>query len=593
MKKFLFSILFALLMCCTFTSCDVDNNTYLGYPFVYGYYWQPNTTNAAGQYAIGGYVNGQTRANTRAAVSSTYDDKFSLFAWTADSTVMNNYHGVFSGNTWGYEEQVKFFDNFVPAYNFIAVIPQDDYTFSNGTVTVPAHTFGVETTDASYTGYDDQEILWASTTVEKANYATGASLTFNHANSKVYLKFTSDDANTQILDYTPYTPANPGSPAIPGTPGTETYTSKSTKFVDELVAGGMAQVCIGFVGASSPKLTTSNPTTLYVGVNNATYNFYAKDWLLSIKDAVNSQFVYYRLDQVSNSTSKTETTEDWESANSNKNIFMMKLASGVNATDFANGNDAFWTALCAHETDWYGGSPAVSFKSVFQKAYDEGWRVIRINESDANSNQVLVFLANNSNTTTQVCEITGGTPDIPAVPATPESGKQGIIVLPATSVLGDGTDAVLSTYPSEATIDITLSGLSWTSTATNNTFTFTKPSGNVYTTEVESPTTWFTFPKAANTVENLGYTVKFSYVYKGVNVYDARVYIPMDKCIWESGKYYTYVINIKGRGNGHDNPNNEDGDDPVITGSDKYEIVVNPAVINGYEEGQKYTFEVK
>lgn len=561
MKKILFSILFTLLMCCTFNSCDINNsnNWYNPYPYFYGYYWAPNTTNSAGQYAIGGYVNGQTRANasTRAAVSATYDDKFSLFAWTSDSTVMENYHGVFSGNTWGYSEQVKFFDNFVPSYNFIGIIPQDDnYVLSNGSVVVSANTFAVETTDASYTGYDDQEILYATATVEKANYATGASLTFNHANSKVYLKFTSDDANTQIIDYTPYTP---GSPEVPATPGT--VTTKSGKAIDMLYAGEI----VYWPYAVDANLTSTQANNFYKNTSN-----YGN--MGDLMDIVNAQFVYYN-------TSGSVTTNAWMEGNK-KDMYGIQLAASTNKDDFVGGStedtwkDAFWT------------NASTQIKDIFRKSYEAGWRVIRI-EHIAGT-QYDAWLMNNTEMTYKV--ITGGTPYQPAIPAT---GKEGIIVLPATSVLGDGTDAVLSTYPSSANITVSLNGISWESTATNNTFTFTKPTGNVYTTEVASPTTWFTFPKVANTVENLGYTIKFSYIYKGVNVYDARVYIPMDKCNWESGKYYTYVINIKGRGNGHDTPNNEDGDDPVITGSDKYEIIVNTANINDYEEGQKYIFEIQ
>lgn len=596
MKKFLLKTLFILLAIVSFNSCTIENNdTYPnGYPQIvqifYGN-WTPGTINANGQYIIGGYTTGQTRAAmTRAAVSQTYDDKFSLWAWTSDSTVMDGYHGVFGTTnnqpTWGYTEDAKYFDNFVSEYNFIGVIPQSDshvYDATNHTVTVAADTFTVASTDLNYK--DDHEILYATTTVQKANYAGGASLAFNNLNSKVYLQFTSDDANTQILDFTPYTPANPGSPAIPGTPGTETYTSKSTKFIDELVAGNEVQVGIGFVGANSPKLTSGNPTTLYVGSNNTTYNYMAKDWLLSIKDAVNSQFVYYRLNAVANSTSKTETTEDWESAASNKNIFMMKLADGVNATDFANGNDAFMNALTAHEADWFGGSPATTFKSMFEQAYAEGWRVIRINVSDANANQVLVFLSNNQNITTQVCEVTGGTPGTPAVPATPESGHKGIIMLPATSANGTGTDAVLSTFPASVNASISLNGVNWETTATGNSVTFDKPTDVAYTTPVQSPTTFFTFPASVANTSNLGYTIKFSYNYKGVNVYDARIFIPSNVCNWQSAKYYIYKIHITDRGNGKADPTDPtvDPTDPTIpTGVTNYQITVNAVSITGY-----------
>lgn len=598
MKNFLLGILLTLIMSFSFMSCSEDNditniniNGGNGTPT---YWWTlagvTNPTDGNGNFMIGGYTYGQDNkptpsVMTRAAVSQTYDDKFSLYAWTPDSTVMNNYHGTFNtgGQTWGYTENVKYFDNFVSEYSFIGVIPQSDahvYNETNHTVTVAADTFTVKSTDLNYK--DDREILYASTTVQKANYVEGASLAFNNLNAKIYLQFTSDDANTQILDFTPYVPANPGSPAIPGTPGTETYTSKTTKFIDELVAGNEVQVGIGFYGVNSPKLTSTQPNPLYVGTNNTGNGWLSKDWLLSIKDAVNSQFIYYRLNQVNNSTSKTKTTEDWESAASNKNIFMMKLADNVDKAAFEAGNDVFMNALTAHEADWVGGSPAITFKSMFEQAYAEGWRVIRINVSDANTNQVLVFLSNNQNITTQVCEITGGTPDIPAVPATPGSGHKGIIMLPATSANGTGTDAVLSTFPASVNATISLNGVSWETTATGNSVTFDKPTAAAYTTPAQSPTTFFTFPAEVANTSNLGYTIKFSYVYKGVSVYDARVFIPSTVCNWKSAKYYIYKINITDRGNGKANSSEADPTDPTIPTVANYQISVNAVSINGY-----------
>jgi hypothetical protein len=74
-------------------------------------------TNGNGQYVIGGYVAG-VQSLTRAAVINTNDvidnySDFSLFAWTKDSIIMNNYNGVLNNQqgTWGYSEPKKFFDN--------------------------------------------------------------------------------------------------------------------------------------------------------------------------------------------------------------------------------------------------------------------------------------------------------------------------------------------------------------------------------------------------------------------------------------------------------------------------------------------------
>lgn len=602
MKKLLFILFFCLMGLFTFNSCSEDNDFIFinSFPYPCGWYWQPNTQYGTGQYAIGGYTNGQqTRAAlTRAEIpGGTYTD-FALYSWTADSVIMNEYHGVFQGNTWGYNEAVKYFDNDEDEYSFIGIIPQTvSQTLNAATNSVTVEGLTSFTTDDSGaqagtqlgTYAEDREFLYAATTVQEGHYGEGATLSFNHGNTKVYLKFTSDNANTKIVDFTPYTPEQLYQPAVPGT---ETYTSKTTKFIDELVAGHEVQVAIGFYGASSPQLSATQGNPLYVGSDNTANGWLAKTWLLSIKDAVNSQFVYYKLNQVANSTSKTETNEDWTAAATNKNIFMMKLADGVNATDFANGDDAFATALKAHQTDWVGGSPVGSFWDMFAQAYADGWRVVRINVSDANANQVLVFLSSNIEKTTQVCEVTGGTPEVPYKAAT---GHEGIIMVPATSASGNGSDAVLVTYPATVNATVGLTGVTYTQQTTAAEVTFTTPTDpQEFTTSasrVSSPTTWYTFPAVANTISNVGYTIKFSYTYDGVlTKYDNRVYLPASECQWEEGKYYTYIINIRGKGNGKVDPTNADEDDPVVPQSD--EITVTSVIVD-YQSGEEHEHVIK
>ena len=146
---------------------------------------------------------------------------------------MDGYHGTFNGNTWGYTEAVKYFDNDVAAYSFIGVIPQNatqSFDAVNHAVTVSAVGFTTDdagaqagTQNGSYAYAEDRELLYATATVQKANYANGATLSFNHANVKVYVKFTSDDSETEIVDFTPYTPGTPGQAAWDETIDVTTY----------------------------------------------------------------------------------------------------------------------------------------------------------------------------------------------------------------------------------------------------------------------------------------------------------------------------------------------------------------------------------
>ena len=532
-------------------------------------------TNNNGEYAI---LFSNPSNFTKAVVNPTSSkgyDEFSIYSWNSNGdTIMNPFVVQADGaDDYVYDgvngQQLQYFKNNANSYSFIGVIPTTDTILQNGTVTVGVESFTVDDKKVEGNGVkadSPKEFLYAYADVAKANYSANVSLPFKHGNALLYLGFISDDANTEILDYTPTIPEVPASP---GTPDTETYTKKTTKFIDELVVGNEVQVAIGFYGTNSPKLTENNPNPLYVGTNNTTNGWLSKDWLLSIKDAVNSQFVYYRLNQVNNSTSKTETTEDWESAASNKNIFMMKLADGVDKAAFAAGNDAFWNALVAHEADWVGGSPAMPFKQMFAQAYADGWRVIRINVSDANASQVLVFLSSNIEASTQVCTITPGTPATPGSPEVP--GIDGIRVFSAQTDANDGYAKIAHTATADATISST--GPAFSNRVTNNnaiTFSLLENKVPVGTTEADaaySPTTFYAIPGDAGLTH---FVVKVSYEYKGTKVYDVRVPITLPAAGLEAGKYYKYIINITSTGNGTNNPAEADPE------SENVDIVDNP-----------------
>lgn len=562
-KRLIFYLTLLCMSLLTFSSCDIDNSCAILYPQpFYGIYWQPYSPNGNGQYVIGGYVNGQqTRAMTRAALADGYES-FALYAWTADSVVMDGYHGVFNGNTWGYEENLKYFDNDVAEYNFIGVMPQNaNQTFNNGKVTVEAEGFttddeGAQTGEQNGIYAEDRELLYASTTVRNIEYSQGATLNFKHANVKVYIKFTSDDPNTEIVDFTPY---REGTPEVPATPGTE--TEKTTRMFDELVSGNT----VGWpyaVGTEQSTYSGGTGTYMnYVGSNLSTARI-TNARLAELMPLVNAQFIYTDADgnDVSNN--------DWEKGVEKKNTVFLKFADNVDTDEFLAGNDAFWTNLTAEE------------KVSMQNWYNSGIRVARINQI-ASGDYFAWGMLNNQMTITV---ISGGTPYQPAVPAT---GHDGIIVLPATSEIGDGTDAILSSYPTNVLATIDLNHISMFETNNASTLTFTKPNGYVYTERVASPTTWYTFPSSANSNGNVGYTVKFSYTYKGVTKYDNRVFIPAPHTQWLDGKYYTYIINITGKGNGVVDPTEADEQDPTVPKTN--EIIVT-AVINDYESGEEHTY---
>lgn len=559
-------------------------------------------TNSKGEYAI---LFGNPTLRTKATIVSTSEtgyDTFSLFSWNAlNDTIMNPYTVQANGaNSFQYDEvsgqELKYFKKNSDWYDFIGVIPTTHTTvLKNGAVKVNALTSfivddkraetAVNLTDSLYWSANlaadsPEEFLWAQKRVEKANYGDVVSLPFNHGNALIFLGFSSDRTDTELINYVPGTPEIP---EVPGTPDQVTTTSKATKFIDELVAGNTVQVAMGFIGASSSKLTKGQPNPIYVGSDNTANGYLAKTWLLSIKDAVNAQFEYYRLASIT-SNDKTPTTEDWESAASNKNIYMMKLASGVNATDFANGNDVFWNALVAHDygtaEPWVGGSPAESFKDMFTKAYNEGWRVIRINVSDANANQVLVFLASNQEITTKVSTVVPGTPGTPAVPAVP--GIDGIRVFSADET-PDYCTHIPHTTAADATISSTGCELSNRTTSTD-VIQFSLPATTTLgTAAVWSPSTFYALPGDANFDFIV---VKLSYTYNGVTVYDVRVPIQLPAGGLQAGKYYKYELHITSTGNGTNDPNE------ATTEKDEVLIENNPVISiklaeTGYTQGDE------
>ena len=548
--------------------------------------------NNKGEYAI---LFNNSSVFTKAAVSPVSSkgyDEFSLFAWNSNNdTIMNPYVVQPDGaDAYKYdgigEQKLQYFKNNAESYSFIGVIPTTDVKVKNGAVKVGVESFVVDDKRVSGTLAADspKEFLWARTDVTKANYNQTVSLPFKHGNALLYLGFVSDDGNTQIVDYTPHVDAQAAQPAVPGT---ETYTKKTTKFIDELVAGNEVQVAIGFYGVNSPKLTKTNPNPLYVGADNTSNGYLAKTWLLSIKDAVNAQFVYYRLNAVANSTSKTVTTEDWESAASNKNIFMMKLADGVDKAAFAAGNDAFATALKTHQTDWVGGSPAESFWAMFEQAYADGWRVVRINVSDANASQVLVFLSSNIEASTQVCEVTGGSP---AVSAIPESGFKGIRVFSAKADATDGYAHLAHTKTADATVATALTFDNRVTVTDSIQFSLpgvTVPVGTTEAQAVYSPTTFYAIPGDTGLTH---FVVKLSYTYKGTTVYDVRVPITLPAAGLEAGKYYKYIINITSTANGTNDP------DEANTEKDDISIIDNPIqlviTVDDYTEGDTQIIKI-
>lgn len=499
-------------------------------------------TNSKGEYAI---LFGDRTLETKATVTTTAGngyDEFSLFGWnTLNDTIMNPFTVQANGaNSYVYEnvneQKLQYFKNNADSYSFIGIIPTTDVKVKNGAVKVGVESFVVDDNRVSGTLTADspKEFLWARADVAKANYGSVVNLPFKHGNALLYLGFISDDGNTQIVDYTPHVDAQPAQPAVPGT---VTTTTKTGKAIDMLVNGEI--VYWPYVVNSSLTSTQPNPrfdnTSNYGNMN-------------AVMDAVNAQFVYYN----TSGGEMAVADQIWDSAqNTNfKNMYGFKLASTVDKVAFAAGNDAFWT------------NASDELKTIFQKAYNEGWRVVRIQYFSGN--HYCAFLINNTEMEYKVRTETGGSP---AVPAVPESGFKGIRVFSAKADATDGYAHLAHTKTADATVANVLTFDN--RVAVTDSILFSLPTGviPVGTTEAQavySPTTFYAIPGDEGLTH---FVVKLSYTYKGTTVYDVRVPIVLPTSGLEAGKYYKYIINITSTANGTNNPDeaNSEKDDIDIT----------------------------
>lgn len=478
----------------------------------------PGTKNAKGENAItfSNYSDARqafTRASVNSLSNTNYDD-FTLFTWTNDSVVMNGFHVTYvDGNPsgWAYfnvdNQPIKYFDNFVDKYNFLGVIPMTDVQMSESDNLVKVNVEGF-TVDNETTTDTPKEFLYAVTTVAKAEYEKGATINFKHGNAKVYLKFTSNDPNTEIIDY------------YPNTSGYHVYeiNTKPTPVIGPLLS----------------EIEITDEDIEYINNRYASslgwISYYSKNTVID-GDLNNSMSVY--LNGKYDNVKLASGQGNWAQYLQNPNMRLVHIEK---------------TGHTSQDNDSY-----------------RGWFV----------NVQNVTLVDKGESGSQ--------------------GKEGIIMLPATSINGDGSDAVLATYPQTAEATLSINGLSWSEITTSNSVTYslptTKITSNNTNSPIASPTTWYNLPFNTN---NVGYTVKISYMYKGIAVYDARIWLPASECQWEGGKYYTYIIQINGRGNGKQDPNNIEGDDPIVENNpSKQEIKVFKVEFTDYEDTEPIIKEIK
>ena len=564
MKKFLF-YLFALLL---FVNCTSNEPDYNVQKIDGAQYINVGTINENGDYAIT-FNNGAAAPKRikHVSVSGTGYDDFNLFTLCDTGVVMNPFLVEYNGVGWAYaginNQDTAWFCSIADAYDFIGIIPAD------ATAVLTEATKSVKVSDVEAfvvkeaTEDSPKEFLYSKTTVARSDYSNGVNLNFKHGNAKVYFTFESDDAATKLLDFTKYTP---GTPAVPAVPASTSALSEKRKMFDVMAEGES----VGYPLTSQQETlggyyTGQLGNFMNLDPNHGSQNYISNARMAELMPLVNAQFIY--LDEDGNDISNV----DWVYGQDRKNKVFLKFAPGVNAADFIAGNDAFWTNLTPAE------------QAAMQNYHDSGCRLLRINQN-ANGDyfgwgeSYGLFM----NTTSRWLTVL--VPGTPGTPATPATGIQGFILLAATSNLGDGTDALVSTFAKTADATVSINNAtSYEVKTTVDRFTYEVPA-TALTTKTASPSVLFSLP--VKSVADQGFTLKFSYVYKGDSVYDVRAYIPANKCVWQEGKKYTYNIKIQGLGNGKADETEADENDPVVPGSNPIQVVL--VTVDDYTDGDSY-----
>lgn len=540
------NIKFLLILCLIniiFFGCSQDNDTTIIFPTYPYNYWQPNMTNGNGQYAIGGYVAG-VQSLTRAAVINTNDvidnySDFSLFAWTKDSIIMNNYNGVLNNQqgTWGYSEPKKFFDNNQPSYKFIGIIPKANYTLNNdATINVSLEDFVTEDAEVNAQKYN-KEFITAKTSINKEDYANGATLAFEHQNSIVRIKFETDNTNNlEIIDFTP---------SIPGTP-----VEKITKITAIINKANILSNKNHYEAAKQLLIDADieevNNLVKLSEENGTPIDFGGQNWGTGWNSGVGSN---------SAKIVENKTSTDILSENYGINVYNSMLSSATGSLypvyGINTGNLSILNGVNS--------------------------RLLHVEFDDTNKEINIFGISNINSSDVTIHKETVNEGGI--------TGKNGIVVLPATSANQTGKDAVISTFPETVTANVGMNGVTYTVNTTEDEIIFTKPGAVAYS--VYSPTNWYTFPVTHG--NDFGFTIKFSYTLNGVTRYDARVFVPAAKCNWQPGKWYDYVIKVNSTKHGKTDPEDADEDDPTI--DEEFPIIVNSSV-DQYTEGERYEFDL-
>ena len=540
-------------------------------------------TNIKGEYAI---LFGNNSVKTKASVTSTSGtgyDTFNLFAWNStNDTIMKPYVVEANGiASYTYEgigtQELQYFKNYSEWYDFIGVIPTNhSMNLSNGELNVTGvKSFivnderakqAVNLTDTLYwnTGLavdSPEEFLWSYKRVNKSDYGTTVELPFNHQNALIFLGFSSNKSDTELIDYVP------GSPDIPAVP--EVRDTTDMWFTLKRSSGNADG------SATKTRVKTGD-----------TWGDYVDDYELPAALVAEIKSYYSMDGGTAGDYDLHMNNTTWPS---NKQLRIVKVIPDAYKINFQSPDGTittFFDGFKYLKENGYdiqprnsGGKPSV-WDYVLLDAFVNGtsYTIVGFNATASLSNP---------NYTVNV------TPGTPAVPG--RAAIEGIRVFSADSLGVNNlpTDTLYCVHIPHTTIaDATISSngcVLSNRTTSDEVITFSLPSTTTLnSTPVWSPSTFYALP--GDTDFNF-IVVKLSFTYNGVTSYDVRVPIHLPDGGLVPGKYYKYELYITSTGNGTNDPNEaSDEKDEILI---EYNPVIKVKLIDtGYTQGDERTFTI-
>lgn len=512
------------------------------------------SVNSKGEYAIQ-FGSKLTRASLNTTSGTDYDE-FNLYVWNSNNdTIMKPYKVEASGvGEYAYatlpNQELKYFSNLANSYYFTGVIPTTHKeTVIGDTIkvdTIKAFTVDDKRVTGTLALESPEEFLYAYMKVDKKDYSHVVTLPFKHENALIYIGFSSDRNDTELLDYVPeitdttdtWINLKNGVNAI--ATATQTKAPGSTSYTNayQLPADLVAEI------------------KSYYSIDGSAAGDYDLRLGLSIWPKT---VTYKQLRVVKDIPAEYKMTVDMH----NEGIMM----DFFDAIKYLHDKGYDITSAIS------GGKPAVfDNKYIILDAYTNGnaYTLTALNWGESNS--------------VPQYTITIIRPSI-----------DGIRVFSADSIGENNLPAdtlycvhIPHTMIADAYIDSTGCKLDNRVTS-DSVIQFSLPETTTLSaTPVYSPTTFYGLPGDANF--NF-IVVKFSYIYDGVTAYDVRVPIKLPAGGLQAGKYYKYTINIGSTFNGTSDPNEAKDEKDEILIDGPYPIIVKLGVTD-YQQAANDTIKI-